>query len=311
MSGVELLSDMENSLKKFGFTVSEHCGIRQSCFDFAARKKKFLFLIKSFGNFGTISSDCASELHMISSKLSATPLFIGMSTPKNPIEDDAAYMRHGICAITLKTLINAIVHGEHPLVEAGPGGFYVQLDQKVMRKRRRRLGLSLGDLALMVGVSRRTVYGYEQGLAKATVSAALKLEAVLGIPIVRNIDILTHRKHKHFVMPKQLLENQFLRMVLKKLDDLGVSMAVTKRAPFDFIAWDDEGNRVIGGAFKREESMAPHRIRVTHSVAKVAKAHSIFIVEEKGMVEGPLTIHWRELDRFRALRDLIGSYCYR
>lgn len=311
MSSVEILSDMGNSLKKFGFTVSEHSNIRSNCFDFVARKKELLFLIKDFRNVGAISGECASELHMISNKLSAVPLFIGFSAPKNPMEDDAVYMRHDICAITFKTFINAIVNGEHPLIEVGPGGFHVYLNREMIKKRRRKLCLSLGELASMVGVSRRAVYGYERGLAKATVSIALKLETVLGVPIVHHIDIVTRRRHRHVAMPRQPVENPFLHRVLKKLKALGVSTAVTKRAPFDFIVCDDEGNRIIGDAFKRGEWAVPYRIRLTNSVAKVARVHPLFIVEERGVGEGFRTVHWEELSKFRALRDLFESYCYR
>jgi len=189
MSEVELLSDVEDSLRKLGFTVSERCSFRPSCFDFAARRKDLLVLIKFPGSLGAIPAEYGSELRLIAQKLSAAPIFVGLPTPKNRMENDAAYSRHGIHAVTLVTLLDAFANGKYPLVEARPGGFYVQLDKEAIQARRKELGLSLGELASMIGVSRRTVYGYERGLAKATVSTALRLETVLGVPIVRHINI--------------------------------------------------------------------------------------------------------------------------
>lgn len=311
MSRVELLSDVEDSLRKIGFTVSERCSIRPSCFDFAARRKDLLVLIKTSGNLGTIPPEYGLELSLIAQKLSAAPVFVGFPTPKNRIENGAAYSRHGIHAVTLETLLDAFVNGEYPLVEARPGGFYVQLDKVAIQTRRKELDLSLGELASMIGVSRRTVYGYERDLAKATVSTALKLETVLGVPIVHQINIFKLKRHRHRELPKQLIENQFLHKVLKKLNSLGLLAHVTRKAPFDFIIHDNKGNKILGGAVNREEKLKEHRIRVTTSIAKVTRAKPLFIVEERVAKEEAKMIHWDKLKKFRAVEDLLEIFSYK
>jgi len=311
MSRAELLSDIENSLRKLGFTVSERYGIRPSCFDFAARRKDLLVLIKTSGNLEAIPREHASEFRLIAQRLSVAPIFVGLPTSKSRIENDVVYSRHGIPAVTLATLLDAFVNGEYPLVEAQPGGFYVQLDEGAIQARRKELGLSLGELASMISVSRRTVYGYECGLAKATVSTALKLETVLGVPIVRHINIFKLRKHRHHELPKQLIENTFLHKVLRKLKSLGFLAAVTKKAPFDFIMSDYEGNKILGGAVNRKDKVAEHRMRVTASVAKVTRATPLFIVKERNVKEEAKMIRWDELKNFRAVEDLLEIFSYK
>jgi putative transcriptional regulator len=71
----------------------------------------------------------------------------------------------------------------------GPGGYYVRLDGESIRQRRMKLGLSVGKLAEQLRISRRTLYGYERGMVKASVSAAYNLEWILGMPMVKPIDI--------------------------------------------------------------------------------------------------------------------------
>lgn len=311
MSRAELLSDIENSLRKVGFTVSERYNIRQSCFDFAARRKDLLVLIKTSGNLEAIPREYASEFRLIAQKLSAAPIFVGLPTSKSQIENDVAYSRHGIHAVTLETLLYVFVNGEYPLVEARPGGFYVQLNEGTIQTRRKELGLSLGELASMIGVSRRTIYGYECGLAKATVSTTLKLETVLGVPIARYINIFKLRRHMHHELPKQLIENTFLQKVLRKLKSLGLLAAVTKKAPFDFIMSDYEGNKILVGAVNREDKVAEHRMQVTASVAKVTRAKPLFIVKERRVKEESKMIRWDELKNFRAVEDLLEIFSYK
>ena len=302
MKRIELLNEVENSLKKANYEFSERCDVRPSCFDIAARKGRVFILIKVFTNLGSVPVSYTNDMHLIADHLMCLPLMVGMSTTKSYMEDDAVYTRHGIFAITPLTLLNILLRRQFPLVEAKPGGFYVQLDGDAIRRRREELGLSLGDLAAMVGVSRRAVYGYERNLARASIHVALKIESTLGIPVVRHINPFRRRKPKVGTLNNLNVENKFLRKVLSKLIKLGFSIAVTKKAPFDFIAVNGEGKKIIGGAAERNEKKVEDRIIETNSVAEVAKSPKIFIVEEK--IENDWAIHWNEFAKIKRLNDL-------
>ena len=307
MKRSELLNEVENSLRKANFEFSERCNVRPSCFDIAARKGRGFLLIKVFTNLGGIPVDYAHELHLISNHLMCSPLMVGMSTPKNSMEDDAVYTRHGILAITPLTLLNILLHKQFPLVEAKPGGFYIRLDGQAIRKQRQKLGLSLGDLATMIGVSRRTVYGYERNLTRASISIALKLESTLGIPVVCHIDPFRRKAPKAREPSNFNVESKLLRKVLWRLAKFGFSITVTKKAPFNFIAVSGEGTKIIGGAAERKEKNVNDRIEETNSVAEVAKSPKIFIVEEK--VEKDWAIHWSEFTKIKKLNDLYETLC--
>jgi len=212
MKRAEILDTTESILEKAGFQLSKRCTSRPSCFDFVAQKDEKLAFIKVYANIGNVFAKDASELQTISECFSATPLIIGEKTRRKPLEDDTVYSRYNIYAITPKTLEDVILHGMHPLVGAGPGGYYIKLDGNLIRKKRQELGLSVGKMAEMMGISRRTLYGYERGMAKASVSAAYKLEWVLGITVVQFIDVFqpTPQGTGLFAAAKRVAKHRFL-----------------------------------------------------------------------------------------------------
>lgn len=272
------LDDVEENVEAAGFIVSERCTARPSCFDLAARREDKVVLFKCTSNLTSVSKEKASELRLIAQYLSATPLIMSERTSKSLMGDDAVYIRHGVQAITPQTLVDAIVHGRLPLVEAKPGGFYVQLDEDAIRGRRLEMRLSLGQVASMIGVSRRTVYGYERGLTRASVEAALRLEATLGVPAVVPIDLFKETaKRKKAIFKRTDPVNEALGHVVDKFSRLGFQVACTKMAPFDFIAWKSDGKRIIGGFTEKREERAEKRVQETVSVANVTMCQTVFI----------------------------------
>lgn len=302
-----ILNQVMEKLGEAGFAVSKRCKLRSchSCFDIAARRGKNVIIINALTNLGSVSKESAYELNLIAYKLSATPLIIALSTPKGRMGDDAVYERHGVPSVTPQTLIDAIVRDHHPIVEAKPGGFYVQLDGKAIRKRRLSMGLSLGDLASMVGVTRRTIYGYERELAKASVGVALKLEAVLGIPAVKQIDLFKKSTIKmKSTIVKQAVKNKSMKTISEKFSNIGFSVSFISRAPFDFIALGREGQKVIGGFAEANEKEAEERLQITASVAEVIKCQPFFIFSGKEPLTNRITsICWKEFLRIK-LNDL-------
>ncbi|UCG45777.1 MAG: helix-turn-helix domain-containing protein, partial [Candidatus Bathyarchaeota archaeon] len=253
----EILHATELILKKAGFRVSKRCTSRPSCFDLVTRRGKNLVFLKVHPDIRNIPTKDASEIQAISECFSATPLFISDKTRRRPLEDDTVYSRCNVCTITLKTLEDILCHKTQPLIEAGPGGYYIRLNGDAIRKRRLVLGLSVGKLAEMLGVSRRTVYGYEKGMAKASVSAAYGLEWILGIPVAQSIDVFRSASHDtgFFATAKRIITKHcFLQVVLKKFSQFNFDAAPTWKAPFDFIAQTQScPKRILGGVPRKSE----------------------------------------------------------
>lgn len=283
---MESLKTAEATLKEAGFIVSQHCCSRPSCFDFAARKNEKLILIKVESDIDYFSTNDSTELKTISKSFSAASLLIAEKTREKTLEDDTVYSRNNISAVTPKTFENILIRKIDPLIEAGPGGYYVEIDSEAIKRRRQELGLSVGEMAEMIGISRRTLYGYERGMAKASVAAAYNLVWALGIPVAKPVDVFkrssSQRKCVLFEKAKHAIaRHKLVQKIFRKLTHCNVT--TVKRAPFDFVInVPEEKMRIIGGVANNKERELDRRVDEILSVSKIVKAHPILVTEKHG-----------------------------
>jgi len=311
MNRAETLDATESILKRAGFQICERCVARPSCFDLVARREKQLALMKVPVNVGSIYAKCASELQTISWCFSAAPLFIGEKSRDKPLEGDTVYSRYNIYTFNLRTLEDIVCRKTYPLVEAGPGGYYVKLDGGTVRKNRQKLGLSVGKLAEMVGISRRTLYGYEKSMAKASVSVAYKLEWILGVPLVQPIDVFQRGLQGTGFLAaakRMIIRNRFLKAVLGKLSRFDVSVTPTERAPFDFIVqFPDEQLNIVGGVTDGKEQDIDQRTKEIISVSKLVEAQPVFITDGQQAPNNDIPlIRYRELMGIKYQKEFIA-----
>jgi len=280
MKRSEILGVTEDILEKAGFRLSQRCYARPSCFDIAAQSKNQLIFLKIHPNIGNTCFNDAAELQKISGCFSAIPIIVGEKTRRKPLEDDTVYTRYDVCAITAKTLKDIFIKGVYPLVEAGPGGYYIKLDGILIRKRRQELGLSVGKLAEMVGISRRTLYGYEKEMAKGSVPAAYKLEWILGAPVAQTRDVFQGPERICFLATARriIAKHRLLKAVFIKFAQFDFKVTSTVRAPFDFIArCPEKGLKIIGGVADAGERNLDQRIKEVKSLGEIIGAHAVFI----------------------------------
>ena len=281
--------EMENAvhlgvaLKETDFQVSQICCSRISCFDFAARKDDTTLLVKVNSDVDTFSPNSARELKVIAGRVSAASLVISQQAHGKPLEDDTVYSRNGIFVVTEKTICNIALQTANPLIYASPGGYSVEVDRELVAQRRKDLGLSIGKLATMIGVSRRTLYGYERGMAKASVKSAYKLAETLGVPVAKPINVLKRTrkqrqclllKTKHALIGKMLLQKVFRKFAF-------CDMSPVYRAPFDFIMNVPKDRRVIVGCVAASgERNLDKRMEEIVSVCNVVHARPVLITEK-------------------------------
>lgn len=309
--------EMENAaalsveLKEAGFQVSHICCSRPSCFDFAARKDNKTVLLKVHSDVDTFSHRDATELKIIADHVSVASLIISQKTHDKPLEDDTVYSRHAIFVVTEKTIKNVAFQTANPLVYAGPGGYFVEVNGVLVEKRRKELGLSIGKLADMIGVSRRTLYGYERGMAKASVTSAYNLAKTLGIPVAKPINILEkNRKHQYCLLAKAsrlLAGHALLFKFFRKFAFCNVSPV--HKAPFDFVMnIPDEEHIIVGSIAASKDKRIDQRIAEILSVCHVINAHPVLITEKpRSFSEDIPCVCIDELPSMRTPKDLLAS----
>ena len=298
-----------DALKEAGFNVSVKCCSRPSCFDYAARKDENIIFIKVQSDIDTFSSSESSELKTISECVSAALLLIAEKTREKPLEDDTVYSRYNILVVNPKTFENIVIRKIYPLIQAGPGGYYVEIDSETVKRKRQELGLSVGEIAEMIGISRRTLYGYERGMAKASVTAAYNLIRTLGIPVAKPVNVFEKSKNqrKCFLTKAKhvIARHMLLRKILRKLARYHVT--TVKKAPFDFVInVPEEKMRIIGGVANNKERELNRMVDEILSVSRVVKAHPILITEgQKPLNKGISCIYSEELSKIKNPEDLI------
>jgi putative transcriptional regulator len=313
LQGEDGVRAVQAILEEAGFTVSEACCSRPSCFNFAARKRENVVILKVQPDTDSLSLSDSAELGDISKSVSAAPLMISAKARDKLLEDDTVYSRYNVSTMTLKTFENIVSRGAYPLIQAGPGGYYVTIDGAAIRRRRQQLGQSIGKMAEMIGISRRTLYGYERGLAKASVTAAYNLICTLGIPVAKPVNIFQKpaKERRCFLLTTArsiISRNKLLMRILVKFDRYG--MTTVRKAPFDFvIAIPEEKTRIIGGVAAKEELGLERRVDEIISVSRVVQAHPILVTDERRLPGKDIPcVRTKELFETKSPRDLIDGF---
>jgi len=237
-------------------------------------------------------------------------LVISDKTHEKPLEDDTVYSRYSVYVVTEKTLKSIVFQTGYPLVNAGPGGYFVEVDGPLIERRREELGFSIGKVAAMVGVSRRTLYGYERCMAKASVSSAYNLEKVLGVPIAKPINILD-KNGKQLVCllsraKRAIAGRILLQRLFRKFSSCDISPV--QKAPFDFIMRvPDEECLIFGGVVSADEKFLDERTEEIVSVSRVVNAHPVLITERSERCrDDVLCISADELAAMRSPLELVA-----
>jgi len=298
-------------LKEAGFDISVKCCSRPSCFDYAAKKNDNVLFLKFQLDLDNFSLCESLELKIISECIPAALLIIAEKTREKPLEDDTVYSRYDILSITPKTFENILIHKSYPLIQALPGGYYVDIDSEALRLKRQKLGLSVGEIADMIGVSRRTLYGYERGMTRASVTVAYNLIRTLGVPIAKPVDIFEKSRHQSkclLVKAKlAITKNKLLQKILRKL--ARYHMTTVKKAPFDFIINVPEENvRIIGGIANKKELALERRVEEIVSVCRIIKAHPILVTNGRKPINKDIScIDSDEFSKIEVPEDLISK----
>jgi putative transcriptional regulator len=313
MSRSALVGNITAMLEDAGFIVSDRCSIRPKSFDLAARRGEDLLLLKILGNIDAFDADTGAEMRRLGTYLSATPMVIGLRTRDEDLKPGVVYFRHGVPVMNPDTAFELFVEGAPPLIYAAPGGLYVNIDGDLLADERERRGWSLGRLATELGVSRRTVSKYEDGM-NASIEVAIHLEELFDRPFSSPVEVLDGAEEVRQAdpTPEDPAAHPDDEHVMTILTRAGFTVHPTARAPFKAVSEDSDGRResVLTGhsAFTRS---AEKRARIMSSIGYVTRTRSVYFVEERAKrdaVDGTALVgcdELAEIDDPDEIRDLI------
>jgi len=316
MSRTALVENVSAMLQDAGFRVSERCAIRPKSFDVAARRGEELVLLKVLGNVDAFDAQTGAEMRRLGEHLSATPMVIGMRTRDEELKPEVVYFRHGVPAFHPDTAYDLFIEEVPPLIYAAPGGLYVNIDGELLSEMRQGRDWSLGKLASELGVSRRTVSKYEDGM-NASIEVAVQLEDMFDRPFTSPMDVMDGAEDVRDAQPTPAAPeaDPSDEHVVGVLTRAGFTVHPTVRAPFKAVSEDEERHGRDGATLLTGHSpftrSAEKRARIMSSLSEVTRTRSVYFTEEqetRDSVEGTALVSCEELaatNDSEAIRELI------
>lgn len=296
-------------LLRAGFDMSERCNVRPRSFDIAARRGRALLLLKMLSNIDGLTDYTSYEMRQLANCLTGSPLIIGEKTRDHPLEPGVVYFRHGIPAIDVETMNDYFVRGNPPLVYAAHGGLYVGLEGEMLREVRIKRSVSIGELASLLGVSRRTVSKYEEGEMDASVDIASRLEEIFDSPFVIPVGIFDNRQSAG--KPAENRQCTDRGPIIKMLSTIGFNVFPTSQAPFDAVTVapgePSQKGTLLTGISEYSSSMVK-RAKLMSSISEVAHTQSVVIVNGSKVecIEKTVIVGKDELESMETPAEFIG-----
>jgi len=311
MSRSALVGNITAMLEDAGFTVSDRCAIRPKSFDIAARRGDDVLLLKVLANIDAFDGRTGAEMRRLGEYLDATPIVIGLRTRDEELDPGVIYFRHGVPVFSPDTAMDLFIEGVPPLIYAAPGGLYVNIDGELLSEARSEHEMSLGKLANELGVSRRTVSKYEDGM-NASVEVAAELEEIFDQPLASPVDVLdgAEEVRNDVDEPKELEADPDDAHIVTVLTRVGFEVHPTLRAPFKAVSEDASRERKMLTGHSEFNRTAEKRARIMSSVGQVTETRSVYVVDRAGKesVDGTAIIEREEFERIddpEELEDLI------
>ena len=320
-------------LESAGFYVTDAHHVRPTSFDLLARRDALLVILKVLKNIDALDPSEAERLLGLGQLFPAAPLVIGQTSGATELEPGVVYNRYGIPIVVEESLRDYLLKGLPPFLFSSPGGIFARIDGARLRELRIARQLSLGALAAVAGVSRRTIQLYEEG-AGAEVDIVERLESFLDEPIALALDLFlssTPETPRRAGKPPREAPDESDRKapakgvarpagvpstgdpmrdtVFRQLGGMGWEVVVTVRCPFDAFTH---------GATRNAEEIlltsvgslrtAQHRAELLLQLARVAEGHALYVVRDAPphpTIEGLPLVSIEELRRHRDRAELV------
>jgi putative transcriptional regulator len=327
-------------LESAGFFVSDAHHIRPTSFDLMARRDSLLLILKVLKNIDALDPSEAERLRALAGLFNGSVLLVGEVSGANRLGAGVLYNRYGIPIVVEESLRDYLAHGIPPFLFSSPGGIFARIDGERLRALRESRSLSLGALAGIAGVSRRTIQLYEEG-GGAEVAVVDRIERFLGEPVAMPIEILPMPGPPPRPMPEDDDEEEddeegdddlprpgprrprgpiptgdpLRDTVVQRLGDMGWRVVVTVRCPFDaFSQGRASGGEEILLTGVGTMRSAQHRADLLQEIARVAEGHALYVVRElsnRRSIGGLPILSMGELRRHRDRDELLEEIAER
>lgn len=175
-----------------------------------------------------------------------------------------------------------ILDGEKIFLYKTRGGMFVKINSKELRKKREEMGLSLGEVAQTLGVSRISIYEYEKEDPYVSIDIAEKLVEIFGEEILG--DVLTNFRPYNMTTEVESSPNKiFPSKLLDKLSEKGYKIVNMNFTAIDIIASKEESKeekRVFFSIETESTSKSLIKFNEARKISEKTKSELIIIVKD-------------------------------
>ncbi|OUJ18224.1 putative transcriptional regulator [Methanonatronarchaeum thermophilum] len=283
-----------------GYKVSDECTVYPKSFDYVAKKGERILVLKVLVDINSLRDDVAFRLSEISRLFMATPLVVGVKNRGEPMNRGVVYNRYGVRAVTPETLYDHVVEEIPFVVYSAPGGNYAKLNSERLRQARVEKGISRGELASKLGVSRSAIRKYEEG-GDVNLDVAMEIEEVFDIPLFETVDI---SPDDDVEVGRDKIENP----VLDLLSSLGLRVLPTDRAPFNALSRTERQAYLTG--IEAYNERLKKKASIISSVSGTIDYGCFMVVKEskkdRSNIEDAPIVFEQEISDFDSVEDLLG-----
>lgn len=235
-----------------------------------------------------LTSGSAGTLKTIADFFDALPIVIADRIAGEKIEENVVYSRHSMPIVESMTFEALISGAKLPLIYYSHGGVYVKIKGSKLKELREKQGLSRGALARQLGVSRRMILNYEEGLSDVSMDVALKLEELFGSEIFEEVSLQALKEvfSEKIKSVKREPKDHVLKLVFEELRSQGFSDYTFYKAPYDAGLKFFRGRAKIRVAIKRESSS--EEVSIANTLSQKTRT-PLLVISRGGETSGEVT----------------------
>lgn len=256
--------------------ILENEGLDYSIINYPEKNKKSIDIIVAYNSkklvikvsTDKITKEELMDLEKFSYIAESFPIIITDET-----EEDIALQKDKVVGLSLDGL-KRVIEGDKIYVYRTRGGMFVRIRSDILRRKREEMKYSMGDLAKMLGVSRKTIYDYENGESDVSIEIAEKLVDIFGSDIIGDIfqDLPSRIENFDIDFKK---DKGYLHL-LDILSAEGFNVARLRLTAADIIAAKD-GQKLLVTMEPKKQDFALKKINEAHKIATKFKLNLIIV----------------------------------
>ncbi len=224
------------------------------------------------------------DLKKASYTLNVSPVIVAERIGRQKLEEGVVYDKNGVPMISVETLA-LYARGSKVFIYSKRGTYYVRINAAMLKYLRMKKGMSLGELAYRIGVSRKAVYEYERGNMDVTLETAERIYEVLGEDSVfEGLDIFSMRPEVEEDEESEI-HSLAESKIVRELRSLGMTTHHLKHTAADIVASKDNHKYIFVVTDQQTEEQ-DLKIRESTKLSKATSSKLIVLARDRSRAEG-------------------------